>query len=137
KTTVCTRSEIHQNSSFRVAGCSENPKKHARNQDHPTIKPCGLLLVTTSARRNNPNRPPRIVIPGLILPGERKTTITGLSRMSGTKLFDYDVLSRFPVPSLQFKITPQQHLDLQAFGNRVRFVPAAVANPDGKPNAVD
>ncbi|HQX48647.1 MAG TPA: PQQ-binding-like beta-propeller repeat protein [Planctomycetaceae bacterium] len=96
-----------------------------------------LLLVTTSARKNNPNRPPRIVIPGLILPGERKTTITGLSRMSGTKLFDYDVLSRFPVPSLQFKITPQQHLDLQAFGNRVRFVPAAVANPDGKPNAVD
>ncbi len=96
-----------------------------------------LLLVTTSARKNNPNRPPGIVIPGLILPGERKTTITGLSRMSGTKLFDYDVLSRFPVPSLQFKITPRQHLDLQAFGSRVRFVPAAVANPDGKPNAVD
>ena len=57
------------------------------------------------------------------MPNERRTTITALSRISGTKLFGYTVSSRFQVPSLEFKITPRQHLDLQAFGNRVRFVP--------------
>ena len=102
----------------------------------PTADPV-LLLVTNSVRKNKANGPQAIAIPGLILPTDRRTTITGLSRMTGTKLFDYTVLSRFPVPSLQFKITPQQHLDLQAFGNRVRFVPEAVSNTDGRPHAVD
>lgn len=90
----------------------------------PTSDPV-LLLVTNSNRKNKANGPPAIAIPGLILPTDRRTTITGLSRMSGTKLFDYQVSSRFPMPSLSFKITPEHYLDLQAFGNRVRFIPEA------------
>ena len=88
----------------------------------PTADPV-LLLVGVSARANKANalRPP--AIPGLVMPNDRRTTITALSRISGTKLFDYTVSSRFPVPGLEFKITPRQHLDLQAFGNRVRFIP--------------
>lgn len=96
-----------------------------------------LLLVTNTARKNKANGPPAIAIPGLVLPTDRKTTVTGLSRMSGNDLFDYQVSSRFPVPSLQFKMAPQGYLDLQAFGNRVRFVPIENDQPDGKPHAVD
>jgi len=88
----------------------------------PTADPI-LLLVGFSARGNKANALRNPVIPGLGMPNERRTTITALSRISGTKLFDYTVSSRFPVPGLEFKITPRQHLDLQAFGNRVRFVP--------------
>ena len=88
----------------------------------PTVDPI-LLLVSFSARVNKANALRPLAIPGLVFPNDRRMTITGLSRISGTKLFDYAVSSRFPVPDLKFKITPQQHLDLQAFGNRVRFVP--------------
>ena len=87
----------------------------------PTADPI-LLLINFSARVNKANVLRPNPIPGLV-PNDRRTTITALSRTSGTKLFDYTVSSRFPVPGLEFKITPQQHLDLQAFGNRVRFVP--------------
>jgi len=90
----------------------------------PTADPV-LLLVNFSARKNKDNAPRALVIPGLVMPSDRRTTITALSRISGMKLFDYTVSSRFPVPGLEFKITPQQHLDLQAFGNRVRFIPEA------------
>ncbi len=88
----------------------------------PTADPV-LLLVGFSARANNANARRPLAIPGLVMPNDRRTTITALSRISGTKLFNYTVSSRFPVPGLEFKITPRQHLDLQAFGNRVRFVP--------------
>ena len=88
----------------------------------PTADPV-LLLVGSAARGNKANALRPLPIPGLLMPNERRTTITALSRISGTKLFGYTVSSRFQVPSLEFKITPRQHLDLQAFGNRVRFVP--------------
>ncbi|MEJ7594061.1 MAG: hypothetical protein WKF77_21175 [Planctomycetaceae bacterium] len=88
----------------------------------PTTDPI-LLLVNFSARGNKANGLRPNAIPGLVIPNDRRTTISGLSRIGGAKLFDYTVSSRFPVPGLEFKITPQQHLDLQAFGNRVRFVP--------------
>ncbi len=92
----------------------------------PTADPV-LLLVSFSARGNKANAPRPPGIPGLVMPNDRRTTITAVSRISGTKLFNYNVSSRFPVPGLEFKITPQQHLDLQAFGNRVRFVPEVTA----------
>ena len=98
----------------------------------PTAEPV-LLLVNFSARKNKDNAPRALVIPGLVMPGDRRTTITALSRISGMKLFDYTVSSRFPVPGLEFKITPQQHLDLQAFGNRVRFIPEPTPTPTPAP----
>ncbi len=90
----------------------------------PTKNPI-LLLVSFSARRGKARALPFPAIGGFGFSNDRQTTITALSRISGTKLFDYNVSSssRFPVSDLEFKITPQQHLDLQAFGNRVRFVP--------------
>lgn len=88
----------------------------------PTADPI-LLLVGSTTRVNKVNALPNFAIPGLPMLNGRRTTITALSRISGTRLFDYTVSSRFPVPGLEFKITQQQHLDLQAFGNRVRFVP--------------
>ena len=90
----------------------------------PTADPV-LLLVTSAVRKNRANAPRALVIPGLVMRNDRRTTVTALSRVSGTKIFDYTVTSRFLVPGLDFKITPQQHLDLQAFGNRIRFVPEA------------
>ncbi|MBC7966389.1 MAG: hypothetical protein H7Z17_10760 [Fuerstia sp.] len=90
----------------------------------PTENPI-LLLVSFSTRRGKAKALPFPVMGGFGFSNDRHTTITALSRITGTKLFDYNVSmsSRFPVSGLEFKITPQQHLDLQAFGNRVRFVP--------------
>jgi len=88
----------------------------------PTADPI-LLLVRFSTRENKANALRNLAIPGLPMPNSIQTTISALSRVSGSKLFDYKVSSRFPVPGLEFKITSRQHLDLQAFGNHVRFIP--------------
>jgi outer membrane protein assembly factor BamB len=88
----------------------------------PTADPV-LLLINSTVRQNKANLPRGLAIPGLVMRDDFRATVTALSRVSGTKLFDYTTSLRFPVPRLEFKITPQQHLDLRAFGNRVRFVP--------------
>lgn len=83
----------------------------------PTSDPVLLLINLTASRRNAQD--------------DYRATVTGLSKVSGTKLFDHSVQFRFQRIPLEFKITPQQYLDLQAFGNRVRFVPesAPIAVP--------
>lgn len=90
----------------------------------PTENPL-LLLVSFSPRRHKARPLPFPALGGIGFSNDRQTTITALSRITGTKLFDYNISSssRFPVSDLKFSITSQQHLDLQAFGNRVRFVP--------------
>ncbi len=77
----------------------------------PTSDPV-LLLINFTARRKNAQ-------------DDDRATVTGLSRVSGTQLFDHSVQFRFQRHPLEFQLTPQQQLDLQAFGNRVRFVPEA------------
>lgn len=88
-----------------------------------------LLLVSFSARKKPANPPGGIVIPGLALPNQNQTSITAYSRMTGRKLFEHSVASRFPSMNLEFKMTPKKHLDLRAFGSRIRFVPEALPNP--------
>ena len=88
-----------------------------------------LLLVNFSARKKPANPAGGIVIPGLALPNQNQTLITAYSRMSGKKLFQHSVASRFPSMNLEFKVTPQKQLDLRALGSRIRFVPDALPNP--------
>ncbi len=86
-----------------------------------------LLLVNFSTRKNLANIPGGLMIPGLAVPNQ--TLVTAYSRISGEKLFQHNVVSRFPSMNLEFKVTPQKHLDLRAFGSRIRFVPHASPKP--------
>ena len=88
-----------------------------------------LLLVNFSARKKPANVPGGLVIPGLALPNQNQTMVTAYSRMTGEKLFQHNAVSRFPSMNLEFKVTPQKHLDLRAFGSRIRFVPDASPAP--------
>ncbi|MCA9012757.1 MAG: PQQ-binding-like beta-propeller repeat protein, partial [Planctomycetaceae bacterium] len=83
-----------------------------------------LLLLDSTPRKKKVNAPPLFAFPGLVAHDEYRTTVTALSRNSGTILFEHKVTSRFPGPGLEFIVTPQQILDLQAYGNRVRFIPS-------------
>ena len=82
-----------------------------------------LLLVNFSTRKKPANAPGRLVIPGLGVPNHNQSLVTAYSRISGEKLFQHNVMTRFPSMNLEFKVTPQKHLDLRAFGSRIRFVP--------------
>lgn len=82
-----------------------------------------LLLLDATPRKNKANAPPLMAFPGLVMQEEYRTTVTALTRNSGTILFEHKATSRFPGPGLEFIVTPQQILDLQAYGNRVRFIP--------------
>ena len=88
-----------------------------------------LLLINFSARKKLANVPGGIVIPGLALPNQNQSLVTAYSRISGEKLFQHNVMTRFPGMNLDFKVTPQKHLDLRAFGSRIRFVPQASQQP--------
>lgn len=83
-----------------------------------------LLLINLAVRRNKANAAAGLVIPGIAMPNQNQTSVTALSRMSGTKLFEHNIASRFPVSSLEFHVTREKHLDLKAFGSRVRFIPS-------------
>ncbi len=88
-----------------------------------------LLLVNFNTKKKPPIVPGAPVIPGLAIPNQNQTLVTAYSRISGVKLFEHNVLSRFPNMYLEFKVTPQKHLDLRAFGSRIRFVPNALQTP--------
>jgi len=88
-----------------------------------------LLLVNFSTRKKPANVLGGLVIPGLAAANQNQTLVTAYSRISGEKLFQHNVVSRFPSMNLEFKVTPQKHLDLRAFGSRIRFVPHASPKP--------
>jgi hypothetical protein len=53
--------------------------------------------------------------------------IDGISRTTGHKLWTYPVVAQAPFPSLRLTSSSNGQLELEAFGNRVRFLPAPLA----------
>ena len=84
-----------------------------------------MLFLTVS----NKPRANAAAIPGLALQTGQRYSIEGVSRLTGTRLFNYSVVAQIPVPSLRLSTNAAGQMDLEAFGNRVRFIPeqAAVA----------
>lgn len=66
-------------------------------------------------------------IPGLGIQMGQTYTIKGLSRATGLSRFSYKVAAHRPFPEIRLTRTSPDQLDLEAFGNRVRFVSSPVA----------
>jgi outer membrane protein assembly factor BamB len=66
-------------------------------------------------------------IPGLGFQMGQTYTIKGLSRATGLSRFSYKVAAHRPFPEIRLTRTSPDQLDLEAFGNRVRFVSSPVA----------
>lgn len=86
--------------------------------DHSS-NPVLLALLTDSDAQaaNNP-------IPGLANAGPQ-ITVHGLSKFHGKELFRCPIVSQFPVPGLRLSVPENARMELEAFGNRVRMLPAA------------
>ena len=79
-----------------------------------------IMLFLTVSRKARPNA---VAIPGLAPQAGQRYSIEGVSRFTGTRLFSYSVVAQIPVPSLRLSTNAAGQLDLEAFGNRVRFLP--------------
>ena len=66
-------------------------------------------------------------IPGLGLQMGQTYNVKGLSRATGLSRFSYKVAAQRPFPEIRLTRTTANQLDLEAFGNRVRFVSTPVA----------
>jgi hypothetical protein len=61
-------------------------------------------------------------IPGLGIQMGQTYTVKGLSRVTGLSRFSYKVAAQRPFPEIRLTRTTANQLDLEAFGNRVRFI---------------
>lgn len=85
--------------------------------DHSSNPVLLALLTDPDAQaRNNP-------FPGLA--GGPQITVHGLSKFYGKELFRCPIVSQFPVPGLRLSVPENARMELEAFGNRVRMLPAA------------
>ena len=66
-------------------------------------------------------------IPGLGIQLGQTYTVKGLSRATGLSRFNYKVAAQRPFPEIRLTRTTPNQLDLEAFGNRVRFISSPVA----------
>ncbi|MFO1003508.1 MAG: PQQ-binding-like beta-propeller repeat protein [Planctomycetaceae bacterium] len=66
-------------------------------------------------------------IPGLGIQIGQVYILHGLSRSTGLSRFSYKVSAQRPFPEIRLTKTTANQLDLEAFGNRVRFISASVA----------
>ena len=82
--------------------------------------PVMLIVRIVSTPQANPGQVVRLPIQT----GQRYL-IDGVSRTTGNKLLTYPVVSQAPFPSLRLTSSADGQLDLEAFGNRVRFIPEA------------
>jgi hypothetical protein len=62
--------------------------------------------------------------PGLANQTGQRYLIDGVSRTTGIKLLTYPVVAQAPFPSLRLTSGTDGMLELEAFGNRVRFLPS-------------
>ena len=75
-----------------------------------------LILTVTGQPRAN-----AAAIPGLALQAGQRYVIEGVARTTGVRRLIYPVVSQIPFPSLRLSSNATGLLDLEAFGNRVRF----------------
>jgi len=75
-----------------------------------------LILAVTGQPRAN-----AAAIPGLALQAGQRYVIEGVARTTGVRRLIYPVVSQIPFPSLRLSSNATGQLDLEAFGNRVRF----------------
>jgi outer membrane protein assembly factor BamB len=69
-------------------------------------------------------------IPGLGIQMGQVYQINGLSRNTGLSRFEYRVSAQRPIPEVRLTKTTPDQLDLEAFGNRIRYISSpAVAAP--------
>lgn len=66
-------------------------------------------------------------IPGLGIQMGQTYDVKGLSRATGLSRFHYKVAAQRPFPEIRLTRTTANQMDLEAFGNRVRFISAPVA----------
>ena len=66
-------------------------------------------------------------IPGLGIQVGQVYVLHGLSRTTGVTRFSYKISAQRPFPEIRLTKTTPNQLDLEAFGNRVRFISAPVA----------
>ncbi len=69
-------------------------------------------------------RPRNNAIPGLAIPGMPQITVRGLAKFNGKELFNCPIVSQFPVQGLKLTIAPENRMELEAFGNRIRITAA-------------
>lgn len=65
-------------------------------------------------------------IPGLGIQMGQVYQIKGLSRNTGISRFEYRVSAQRPIPEVRLTKTTPNQLDLEAFGNRVRYISSPV-----------
>jgi len=87
--------------------------------DHSQTPVLIALEAETEARAQ------RVAIPGLINAGIPQITVRGIARFSGQELFSCPIVSQFPVQGLRLTVPDDNRMELEAFGTRVRLVPAA------------
>ncbi len=66
-------------------------------------------------------------IPGLGIQVGQVYVLHGLSRTTGLSRFSYKISAQRPFPEIRLTKTTANQLDLEAFGNRVRFISTPVA----------
>ena len=66
-------------------------------------------------------------MPGLGIQVGQVYVLHGLSRTTGLSRFNYKISAQRPFPEIRLTKTTPNQLDLEAFGNRVRFISAPVA----------
>jgi outer membrane protein assembly factor BamB len=79
-----------------------------------------VMLFLTVSQKPRANA---AAIPGLAMQTGQRYSIEGVSRVTGTRMFSYSVVAQIPVPTLRLSKNAAGQLDLEAFGNRVRFLP--------------
>lgn len=79
-----------------------------------------LILTVSGKQRGN-----AVALPGLQIQQGQRYVIDGVSRTTGKQMLNYTVVAQIPFPSLRLSADGAGQLDLEAFGNRVRFLPDA------------
>ena len=87
------------------------------------------IIIAEESENGAPNAGGRRVlnIPGVGLQIGQVYVLHGLSRITGNTRFTYKVTAHRPFPEIRLTKTTENQLDLEAFGNRVRFISTPVA----------
>lgn len=86
-------------------------------------QPGPLLLVLEMTEQNDRgNGNPNI---GLAFGEPSGFRLSGYSRQTGRNLLEYPVVAQFPVSGIRLQLSSLDQLDLEIFGNRVRFLKTA------------
>lgn len=104
----------------------------SKNDLFVCIQPCttSALFSISQSDRRGANAANGAILPNLGAP--QRYTVAGISRTTGASLFSYPVVAQYPTGTFRLTENSSGQLDLDAMGNRVRYLPV---NPAAEPNA--